>query len=71
MCSDLIKYTSGEKGSQWVYEKLLGSGYRILKFSGDVDGAVPTAGTIGWIRSLNLKVTTEWKPYFILSSGVK
>jgi len=31
-------------GSQWIYEKLAGK-VRALKFSGDIDGAVPTYGT--------------------------
>jgi len=59
MCSDLINYTRGEKGSQWVYEKLIGE-YRILKFSGDTDGAVPTTGTLAWINSMNQTVVTPW-----------
>ena len=37
-----------DKGSQWIYEKLKGK-VRALKFSGDIDGAVPTDGTVNWI----------------------
>lgn len=70
MCSDVITYTSDEKGSQYVYEKLMGK-YKILKFSGDTDGAVPTAGTLAWIQSLNLKVSKEWQPYFITKNKEK
>ena len=37
----------------------------MLKFSGDVDGAVPTTGTLGWIRSMNRTVLEKWRPYFV------
>jgi hypothetical protein len=50
-------------GSQWVYEALRGK-YKILFFSGDVDGAVPSFGSLQWINELNWKITTEWSPYF-------
>lgn len=70
MCSDMISYTSAERGSQYVYEKLIGK-YKILKFSGDVDGAVPTAGTLAWIDSLKLNVVQEWRPYFVKKEGEK
>lgn len=56
------QYTRDKKGSQWVYEKLAGK-VRALKFSGDIDGAVPTDGTLAWIMSMNRTVTEEWRPY--------
>ena len=48
MCSDTVVYNISDRGSQWVYEKLAGH-IRMLHFSGDVDGAVPTDGTLAWI----------------------
>lgn len=51
-------------GSQWVWEGLKGN-YRMLKFSGDIDGAVPTKGTTGWIDSLNQTIVKDWRPYFV------
>ena len=65
MCSALIqqKYTMGEKASQWIYEKLAGK-VPALIFSGDIDGAVPTDGTLAWINSLNRTVAKEWRPYY-------
>jgi len=44
LCKDDIDYTVSLEASQWIYEKLYGK-YRMLKFSGDTDGAVPTWGT--------------------------
>lgn len=64
MCSDSIDYTTFETGSQWVWEGLKGQ-YKMLKFSGNTDGAVPTTGTLGWIRELNREVLEEWRPYLV------
>lgn len=66
MCADSKKviYTILPAGSQWVYEKHKGK-YRMLKFSGDTDGAVPTTGTLGWIHAMNWKVEEAWRPYNI------
>jgi len=55
-------YTSDAIGSQWVWEGLKGR-YRMLKYSGDTDGAVPTTGTRMWIDSMNRKVIDAWRPY--------
>lgn len=65
ICRNEFNYTMFEKGSQWIYEALVGKGYRFLKFSGDKDGVVPTYGTFGWLNELNLKVSTPWKQYFV------
>jgi carboxypeptidase C (cathepsin A) len=64
LCSDTInmEYNRNPKGSQWIYEALAGK-YRMLHYSGDVDGAVPTLGTENWINSLNWEVTDNWHPY--------
>jgi len=47
-----------------VYEKLQNK-MRILKYSGDTDGAVPTLGTLGWINSLNWEIKEDWRPYMV------
>lgn len=62
LCTNDISYTRGSKGSQWVYEALHGK-YRMLHYSGDVDGAVSTIGTQGWIDSLNWESVDSWRPY--------
>lgn len=46
-----IEYTRDPNGSQWIYEALQGK-YRMLHYSGDTDGAVPTLGTQNWIATL-------------------
>lgn len=51
-----------EKCSQWIYEELKGQ-IKMLHYSGDQDGVVPTQGTLGWINSLNREEITPWKAY--------
>ncbi len=38
-------------------------GYKILHFSGNTDGAVPTYGTRQWIDNLNLNIKEKWRPW--------
>jgi len=64
MCQGDIVYDRLEIGSQWVWESLKGK-YRMLKFSGDTDGAVPTTGTLNWVRSMNRPTLEKWRPYTI------
>ena len=46
--------------------------YKILKYTGDVDGAVATDGTLAWIREMNRTVVNEWRPYYTNEAiGVK
>jgi carboxypeptidase C (cathepsin A) len=37
--------------------------YRVLKYSGDTDGAIPTYGTKQWINELNWPIKTQWHPF--------
>jgi serine carboxypeptidase-like clade 1 len=39
--------------------------YKVLKYSGDTDMAVPSYGTRGWIENLNMTITKEWKQFFV------
>lgn len=64
LCTNNINYETGVKGSQWVYEALLGK-YRMLHYSGDTDGAVPTLGTQNWIASTSWEATDAWRPYYL------
>ena len=51
----LLKY----EGTKDIYQKLIGSGIRILFYSGDTDGAIPFNGSQDWIETLNLKVKNQ------------
>lgn len=59
-CSTTIDYTDDKvKGSFYVYPKLIQNKIKILIYSGDTDGAVPTPGTVDWINNLKLKVLKD------------
>jgi len=63
LCSN-IAYVIEPQGSQWIYEELKGK-YRMLFYSGDIDGAVPTIGSQKWISTLEWKTTESWRPYMV------
>lgn len=63
MCSATLDYHVQEEASLWIYEILKVNGIRIMFYSGDTDGAVPTYGTKRWIKDLNWPVKQEWAPW--------
>ncbi len=62
LCSDDINknYVKSPEGSVGIYTALKGK-YKMLKYSGDTDMAVPTYGTRDWIENLNWPVVNTWK----------
>jgi len=52
MCTDNCNYTPNANASFWAYPILLEAGIRIMFYSGDVDGSVPTIGSQRWITNL-------------------
>jgi hypothetical protein len=65
MCSDEVgdNYHMQLEGSLFIYKILMQYGYKILFYSGDTDGAVPTLGTRRWMETLNLTIKEKWRPY--------
>jgi hypothetical protein len=61
-CSGEIggQYQLQQEGSLWIYDVLRLNGIKMLFYSGETDGAVPTYGTKEWIKDLNWPVTTNW-----------
>ena len=53
-----------QEASLWIYKILRGTGIKMLHYSGDTDGAVPTLGTKKWIEKLNFPITKEWTQWF-------
>jgi len=64
-CSDDAQtyYHYQYEGSQWIYKVLKQYGYKILFFSGDTDGAVPTLGTRRWISGLKMPIKVPTAPF--------
>lgn len=65
-----FEYERSTTGSYWVYQNLVPlNKYKIVKYSGDSDPAVPYSGTIKWVNKLRseLKLGTirYWKPWNI------
>lgn len=58
-----VLYDKNDTGSVWVYEALKNK-YRILFYSGDIDGAVSPLGTLQWLSELNWDVKKDWTPFF-------
>jgi serine carboxypeptidase-like clade 1 len=56
-------YVFNDKASQWIYPIMKEAGVRMVFYSGDTDGAVPTWGSKQWIAQLDWKVTEEWRPW--------
>ena len=70
-CSDVASVGTGtyllqKEASYWIYDILAKNGFRILHYSGDTDGAVPTIGTKRWVRMLNSPVKTggDWRAWY-------
>ena len=57
-------YVRNPAGSIDVYISLRNK-YRMLKYSGDTDMAVPSYGTRAWIDNLNWPVSKPWKQFFV------
>lgn len=68
MCTDapnLVYTCDYVRGSLYAYPFLIDAGLKILIYSGDVDGSVPTIGTREWIAKLDLPVVQGYTPWTI------
>ncbi|KAG8480550.1 hypothetical protein CXB51_024600 [Gossypium anomalum] len=64
-CNESLLYDK-DVGSVVDYHLSLNSkGYRALIYSGDHDRLVPYVGTESWIKSLNLSIVDDWRPWFV------
>ncbi|KAK8333931.1 hypothetical protein V6Z11_A10G239300 [Gossypium hirsutum] len=64
-CNESLLYDK-DVGSVVDYHLSLNTkGYRALIYSGDHDRLVPYVGTESWIKSLNLSIVDDWRPWFV------
>jgi len=47
-CSSTLDYHVQDEASLWIYP-ILRNKYKLMFYSGDTDGAIPTYGTKQWI----------------------
>ena len=65
MCKDNFNYTMFENATMSIWDNQdLYNKYRMMKYSGDKDGCVPTTGTLGWINSLG-RPKSDWRAWFL------
>lgn len=57
-------YEFQKEGSYWIYH-VLRYHMRILHFSGNTDGAVPTLGTERWIDQLGWEIKERYHPWMV------
>lgn len=62
-CTNAIDYHELDECSMWIYP-ILKNQTRIMFYSGDTDGAVPTYGSKQWLKMLGWPITEEWRPWF-------
>jgi hypothetical protein len=70
MCRPNYNYTMYENATQSIWDnENLYSKYKMLKFSGDKDGSVPTYGSLGWIESLGRETVNPWRTWYVNREG--
>ncbi|XP_065872461.1 serine carboxypeptidase-like 18 [Euphorbia lathyris] len=58
-------YTEVVESIVYVHKNLSKTGLRALIYSGDHDISVPYVGTLEWIKSLEIPVFDEWRPWYV------
>jgi len=58
-----IDYHYQDEASYWIYP-ILRHKYKLMFFSGDTDGAVPTYGSRRWIKDLQWSKLEKTRPWF-------
>ncbi|CAL5377528.1 unnamed protein product [Camellia sinensis] len=64
-CNKSLSYTKDILTVVPVHEELKELGLEVLVETGDRDMVVPFVGTVKWIKSLNLTVVNDWRPWFV------
>lgn len=67
MCNNAMNsnWQYQQEASLWIYRIMKHTDVRMLFFSGDTDGAVPTLGTRRWIRKLAWDIVDNWRSWYV------
>ncbi|CBI25151.3 hypothetical protein VitviT2T_003714 [Vitis vinifera] len=64
-CNISLSYTENVNNVFGYHKNLTNSGLRVLVFSGDHDMVIPHVGIEQWIKSLNISLGSDWRPWFV------
>ncbi|KAL8172282.1 hypothetical protein V2J09_024086 [Rumex salicifolius] len=64
-CNSSLDYTTDVQSVIDVHKYLTTKQLNVLVESGDRDMTIPFVGTVKWIKSLNLTVDEQWRPWFV------
>ncbi|KAB1214925.1 Serine carboxypeptidase-like 18 [Morella rubra] len=64
-CNRSLPYMKDVESTVSSHFYLNTKGYRALVYSGDHDFVAPYMGTQRWIKSLNLSIVDEWRPWLV------
>ncbi|CAK9141375.1 unnamed protein product [Ilex paraguariensis] len=64
-CNKTLAFDEDVTSVVEYHQFLSRKGYQALVYSGDHDMVIPYIGTLEWIKSLNLTVNDNWRPWFV------
>uniref|UniRef100_A0A5B6YSS7 Putative serine carboxypeptidase-like 7 n=1 Tax=Davidia involucrata TaxID=16924 RepID=A0A5B6YSS7_DAVIN len=64
-CNVSLDYTVDVNNVVPYHKNLTETGLQILAFSGDHDMVIPHVGIEKWVKSLDLTIDSDWRPWFI------
>ncbi|KAJ9705323.1 hypothetical protein PVL29_003387 [Vitis rotundifolia] len=64
-CNISLSYTVNVNNVVGYHKNLTNSGLQVLVFSGDHDMVIPHVGIEQWIKSLNISIDKDWRPWYV------
>ncbi|KAA8536292.1 hypothetical protein F0562_028770 [Nyssa sinensis] len=64
-CNVSLSYTVNVNNVVPYHKNLTATGLQVLAFSGDHDMVIPHVGIEKWVKSLDLTIDSDWRPWFI------
>ncbi|GMN34302.1 hypothetical protein TIFTF001_004617 [Ficus carica] len=64
-CPKNLPYETQVESVVSYHQRLNSRGYRALVYSGDHDMTIPYIGTQAWIKSLNIPIVGQWRPWLV------